>query len=220
MAGGKIFPGLKDGSRIIIAAKDETGRLAGTILLKKTAEEKKICCLFVRQDCRGRGIAGKLMQESLEVLQTDKPLLSIAEKNYPQMQKLLSLHHFKFSYCKNGAYTTNGTEYYFNNEATEILKKKFYRRYWREHGNDTNLCGRRTGKQQPISRKLSGLYGNSGIRELLWESDDENTDDENYKSSHSTIWSSNSSSDTSVSLTTRPFIVVLTGDGAFSNNSR
>lgn len=71
----KFFPGLKDGSRIIIAAKDETGRLAGTILLKKTAEEKKICCLFVRQDCRGRGIAGKLMQESLEVLQTDKPLL-------------------------------------------------------------------------------------------------------------------------------------------------
>ena len=47
----KFFPGLKDGSRIIIAAKDETGRLAGTILLKKTAEEKKICCLFVRQDC-------------------------------------------------------------------------------------------------------------------------------------------------------------------------
>ena len=43
----KFFPGLKDGSRIIIAAKDETGRLAGTILLKKTAEEKKICCLFV-----------------------------------------------------------------------------------------------------------------------------------------------------------------------------
>ena len=120
----KFFPGLKDGSRIIIAAKDETGRLAGTILLKKTAEEKKICCLFVRQDCRGRGIAGKLMQESLEVLQTDKPLLSIAEKNYPQMQKLLSLHHFKFSYRKNGAYTTNGTEYYFNNEATEILKKE------------------------------------------------------------------------------------------------
>lgn len=120
----KFFPGLKDGSRIIIAAKDETGRLAGTILLKKTAEEKKICCLFVMQDCRGRGIAGKLMQESLEVLQTDKPLLSIAEKNYPQMQKLLSLHHFKFSYRKNGAYTTNGTEYYFNNEATEILKKE------------------------------------------------------------------------------------------------
>ena len=120
----KFFPGLKDGSRIIIAAKDETGRLAGTILLKKTAEEKKLCCLFVRQDCRGRGIAGKLMQESLEVLQTDKPLLSIAEKNYPQMQKLLSLHHFKFSYRKNGAYTTNGTEYYFNNEATEILKKE------------------------------------------------------------------------------------------------
>ena len=64
------------------------------------------------------------MQESLEVLQTDKPLLSIAEKNYPQMQKLLSLHHFKFSYRKNDAYTTNGTEYYFNNEATEILKKE------------------------------------------------------------------------------------------------
>lgn len=37
----KFFPGLKDGSRIIIAAKDETGRLAGTILLKKNGGRKE-----------------------------------------------------------------------------------------------------------------------------------------------------------------------------------
>lgn len=76
----KFFPGLKDGSRKLIIAKDETGRLAGAILLKNTAEEKKICSLFVRKECRGLGIAGKLMQESFKVLRTDRPLLSVADK--------------------------------------------------------------------------------------------------------------------------------------------
>ncbi len=123
----KFFPGLKDGSRKLIIAKDETGRLAGAILLKNTAEEKKICSLFVRKECRGLGIAGKLMQESFKVLRTDRPLLSVADKNYPQIQKLLNLYHFKFSYRKRGAYMAENTEYYFNNEATEILKDKILR---------------------------------------------------------------------------------------------
>lgn len=120
----KFFPNLNNGSRKMVLASDITGRLAGVALLKDTAEEKKICCLFVRKDCRGNGISGKLMQKSLEVLGTDKPLLTISDKNYPQLKRLLELHQFKFSYQKKNAYKKNNTEYYFNNAATDILKEK------------------------------------------------------------------------------------------------
>lgn len=120
----KFFPGLKDGSRKIIIAQDETGYLAGAALLKDTEEEKKICCLFVRETCRGNGIATRLMQESLTALNTDKPLLTVSDKNYPQLKRLLELYGTKFSYRKRGAYKADDTEYYFNNAATEDLKEK------------------------------------------------------------------------------------------------
>lgn len=120
----KFFPDLKDGSRKMIIALDAHKRLAGVALLKDTAEEKKLCCLFIREDCRGYGIASSLIQESLKVLKTDKPLLSISDKNFPQLKRLVELNKFKFSYRKKNAYSINDTEYYFNNEATEILKEK------------------------------------------------------------------------------------------------
>lgn len=119
-----FFPGLKDGSRKIVMALDDTGKLAGVSLLKDTKDEKKICCLFIRQDCRGHGIGGKLIQKSFEVLDTDKPLLTVSDRNYPQFEKLIKLHGFKFSYKKKGAYQETDTEYYFNNQATEILQKE------------------------------------------------------------------------------------------------
>lgn len=120
----KFFPGLKDGSRKMVIALDEKKQLAGVALLKDTAEEKKLCCLFVRKDCRGYGIASSLMQKTFQLLKTNKPVVSVSDKNYPQLKKLLEINEFKFSYRKNGAYEKDTTEYYFNNEATEVLKEK------------------------------------------------------------------------------------------------
>ena len=39
------------------------------------------------------------------------------------LQKLLDKNGFKFSYKRSGVYQKEDTENYFNNEATEILKK-------------------------------------------------------------------------------------------------
>ena len=69
------------------------------------------------------GIANKLMKQSCAVLKTSKPTLTVADTNLPQLQKLLDKNGFTFSYKKKGAYLQNDTENYFNNEATEILKK-------------------------------------------------------------------------------------------------
>lgn len=63
------------------------------------------------------------MKKSCAVLKTNKPLLTVADKNLPQLRKLLDKNDCTFSYKKKGIYQENDTENYFNNEATAILKK-------------------------------------------------------------------------------------------------
>ena len=60
--------------------------------------------------------------KSCEVLKTDKPLITVSNRNLSQLQRLLDKNNFTFSYRKKGAYQENDTENYFNNKATEILK--------------------------------------------------------------------------------------------------
>ena len=118
----KFFPGLKYGSRKIVVAYNDLNNPMGVALLKDTPEEKKICCLFVREDCRGLGIGNNLIKKSCAVLKTNKPLITVADTNLSQLQRLLDKNHFTFSYKKKGMYKENDTENYFNNEATDILK--------------------------------------------------------------------------------------------------
>ena len=120
----KFFLGLKDGSRkmIVVCNENDLSHPIGVSLLKDIEDEKKICCLFVREDCRGNGVASILMQKSCEVLKTDKPLITVSNRNLSQLQRLLDKNNFTFSYRKKGAYQENDTENYFNNKATEILK--------------------------------------------------------------------------------------------------
>lgn len=119
-----FFPGLKDGSRKIVVAYAENNPdfPLGVSLLKDTDDEKKICCLFVREECRGHGIADRLVKKSCEALKTDKPLITVADRNLSQLQRLLDKNDFTFSYRKKGVYRASDTENYFNNQATEILK--------------------------------------------------------------------------------------------------
>lgn len=117
-----FFPGLKDGSRKIVVAYRELDKPMGIALLKDTEEEKKICCLFVRDVYRKKGIAKKLMETSFEMLGTHFPLMTVSDKNIDQLQRIINIYNFKFSYRKKGVYKTHDTELYFNNEATELLK--------------------------------------------------------------------------------------------------
>lgn len=120
----KFFPNIQNGSRKMVLATDKSGKLAGVALLKDTEEEKKICCLFIREDSQRRGLGKKLMHKSLEILNTDKPLMTVSDKVYPQFNRLLDFHQFKLSYKKQDAYKEGDAEYYFNNKATDILKEK------------------------------------------------------------------------------------------------
>lgn len=59
----KFFPELKTQKRKIIVAYTKKNTPIGVALLKDYNEEKKICSLFVKEDCRGKGIASNLIKK-------------------------------------------------------------------------------------------------------------------------------------------------------------
>ena len=119
-----FLPDFKNGGRKIVLAYNKQNTLIGAALLKNTEEEKKICCLLVREDYRRQGIGRNLMQKSLGILHTETPLITVSDSNLKYMQPLLDEYHFKFSFRRKGVYREENTENYFNNPATEQLKNK------------------------------------------------------------------------------------------------
>lgn len=110
----KFMPGLRnnDGRAYCFAVSGP--RLTGVSLLKNTADEKKICCLFVSPDCRRMGVASKLMQDSIAMLRTQKPLITISNNNLEQLQPLINRFGFELSRTQAGAYRSDLVEYFYN----------------------------------------------------------------------------------------------------------
>ena len=69
------------------------------------AEEKKLCCLFVDPNYRGQKIASKLIEDSFELLNTNKPLMTVSQQNLGMLQKLIDRYGFELTSVK---------EYYYN----------------------------------------------------------------------------------------------------------
>lgn len=110
----KFMQGLKKGDGRAYCFAVAGRRLTGVSLLKNTAAEKKICCLFVLPDYRRMGIASKLIQSSFEILNTQKPLMTVSNNNLEQLQPLLKHFGFELSRTQTGAYRPDLEEYFYN----------------------------------------------------------------------------------------------------------
>ena len=113
----KFFAGLKSSQmqRGYVFALDNN-MLSGMALLKKDTEEKKICCLFVKPEYRKQGIATNLIKQSIILLQTNKPLITISEQNLSMFLPLFRNFGFEITETKNGIYKKGVKEYYFNSK--------------------------------------------------------------------------------------------------------
>jgi len=126
----ETYPGYKKWfqDKFMVGLQNETSRaycfavdgltLAGLSLLKNTPEEKKICCLCVSPNYRRMGLASKLMQSSLDLLHTTKPLMTISNNNLNQWQTLIKRFGFELSRTQAGAYRPDLVEYFYNEHYT------------------------------------------------------------------------------------------------------
>ncbi len=100
-----------DRSIILKILKDE---VAGVAILKKSRSENKICTFRVLEKFQGIGIGTELMTDSLNLLETNSPIITVSESRIAQFSQMLSNFKFKLNSIHNDYYFKGNKEYSYN----------------------------------------------------------------------------------------------------------
>ena len=111
---GKYVPGIFQGEREIISCYVD-GEIAATAVLKRDAEENKICTFYVRPEYRRQGIAKELVQLCFDWLRTTKPLITIADYKLGQFAGIIKRYGWtETQVLEAGYYNSHSKEHVFN----------------------------------------------------------------------------------------------------------
>ena len=133
----KQVSGLYDNTRNIIVAHID-GKLVGFTSLKKTEEERKICTFYVEKRFRKNQIGSKLVEKSIEFLETEQPLITIPMDKLNEFIKIGNKYNWQVTNIIENLYRINNPEVIVNGElietnlSTETVNKtlsKIYRDY-------------------------------------------------------------------------------------------
>ena len=97
---------------IVLAFEGEI--IIGAAILKSTLQEKKICTLRVSKLYRRKGIGRQLLMQSLDILQIEKPIITIPSYRYLEYKPLFDYFSFNLEAVYNGKYYSNKNEYVYN----------------------------------------------------------------------------------------------------------
>lgn len=110
----KVMPGVMTGKdNLLVARKNET--IIGFCLGKRTDEEVKLRCVRVLPEFQNAGLGIRLIDNMLDVLETEKPLVTVPEEmmhNYSRI--FVNRYGFDLTHVGRGDYRPNKLEYYFN----------------------------------------------------------------------------------------------------------
>ncbi|MET2530387.1 GNAT family N-acetyltransferase [Ralstonia pseudosolanacearum] len=109
----KVLPGLKKGERSILL-EHTAGRLSGIAIVKSNASERKLCCLRVLPPYQGSGVGLRLFERAFDVLETRAPLLSVAEEQVANFDRIFKHYGFELAKEYRGLYRPKKTEFSFN----------------------------------------------------------------------------------------------------------
>lgn len=109
----KVVPGIKIGNREIIMTTSNQ-MISGFSILKNSYDEKKICTLRVNPEFRKNGIGKILFEKSLEVLDSDSPVITVSQERVSQFSPLLKHYGFELSQVISGYYKKSLNEYVYN----------------------------------------------------------------------------------------------------------
>lgn len=108
----KVFS--DDSSRLLLISQLPDGLVNGFSILKNDDSEKKICTLFVSPDFRGKGIGTALLNRSLDLLDCDKPLITVSDDLLLSFIPLFSRYGFENNESYVDRYRDGHIEYSFN----------------------------------------------------------------------------------------------------------
>lgn len=109
----KVVPGIGLTREILIVSTEEC-RLAGICILKSDDSESKICSLRVDARHRGQGVASSLIRRSMDLLEDDKPLITVPAEIVPELSPLLARANFELACVYRSIYRAGIEEYSYN----------------------------------------------------------------------------------------------------------
>lgn len=115
----KVCPDIITNQRKILIRK-LNGEIIAVAILKRSAEEKKICTFRVAESARRKGVGTELMRESLYWLQSNNPLITVNEENTPEFADFLSKFNFHKTGIFNGLYRPDKKEFIYNQTRGRI----------------------------------------------------------------------------------------------------
>lgn len=107
-----VVPGLSNGTRKIFVAM-VSDKIAG-ILILKDSHEKKICTLRVLPEYRRMGIGRQLMEQAVQTLKTNRPLITVSDEHLDEFNPLFAEFGFSATAAYINCYRQGSTEYAYN----------------------------------------------------------------------------------------------------------
>lgn len=111
-------------NRDMVIAYDNK-KIIGVSILKKEDAEKKICSIRVAKEYQKIGIGTELVKRSLDILETDKPIITVSQSKKEEFKKIFEFFGFSLETIYNGKYLPCSKEYCYNGILLpeKILKK-------------------------------------------------------------------------------------------------
>ncbi len=112
----RVKNGLKNGTRKIYIAvpSKNPSKIAGVLILKDESYEKKICTLCVLKEYQHCGIGTALLQQSINTLNTSKPLITVSSRYIEEFHSLFNKFEFNLFQKYPSYYLPEYIEYSFN----------------------------------------------------------------------------------------------------------
>lgn len=82
-------------------------------------QKKKICTLFVSPEARGLGIGTLLVEKSMEILGTTKPMITLADYKLPMFEGLIKKYGWEMTEEVTGLYNDKHKELVYNGSLTK-----------------------------------------------------------------------------------------------------
>ena len=100
--------------RDVIFAYDHNEKLYGTSFIKQDEIEKKICTLFVSPESRGLGVTTALVEKSMQILGTTKPMITLADYKLKMFEGLIKKYNWEQTQIVTGLYNDHSKELVYN----------------------------------------------------------------------------------------------------------
>lgn len=122
----KVIPGVLMYKDVVIAAKLNQN-LVGISIIKNTEYEKKLRCIRLSDEYQGKGFGLHLIDESLRVLNCDKPICSVSEEMLHSYSRIfVERYGFNLTNVEKGLYRKGKLEYIFNDTSKSFKKESIY----------------------------------------------------------------------------------------------